>query len=299
MEKQPLVSVVLCTYNTEKYIADSINSILNQTYTNFEFIIWDDGSTDRTRTIVESFKDDRIRYFYHENVGLGMALRMACEQASGKYIARMDADDECFPNRFEKEIEFLEMHPDFVLVSSAVKYVNENGVYIGRSFPYTNDKVIKSALLRPTSFIVHPMVMMRRDAYQNSGGYLPIRKSEDVLFWSRLGKQGKFYNIPTPLGKYRMLDNSLDHTFNSYARVLSSFLLKMVKDEIVKETDIEQYNNLYQYSKLFTEKGSLCSGGRKNKTAEEIVFNLLRITIGNRMAERMICMSKNIWYRFK
>ena len=78
-----LVSVVMCAYNAEKYIGETIRSVLNQTYRKFEFIIWNDGSTDSTESIVKSFKDDRIRYFYHANTGLGMALNLACKEVRG------------------------------------------------------------------------------------------------------------------------------------------------------------------------------------------------------------------------
>lgn len=296
---KPLVSVVLCTYNTEKYIAEALESVLAQTYTNFEFIIWDDGSTDGTKSIVDSFKDKRIKYFFHENTGLGMALRLACEKASGKYIARMDSDDVCLPERFEKEIAYLELHQDVVLVSSAVKYINEDGVVMGRSFPYTNDKVIKSALLIPSSFIVHPMAMIRKDAYERAGGYLPIKKSQDVLFWSRLAKEGKFHNISTPLGKYRILNTSLDHAFNPYSNVISSLLLKMVKDDTVKESDIEVYNQLYQYSRKFTAKAVSAAGIEIGKTSEEKVFDLLRTIMGASMAEEMVSGFKDFLYKIK
>ena len=84
------VSVVLCTFNDERTIKEAIESILCQSYNNFEFIIWNDGSTDGTEEIIKSYKDNRIRYFFHENTGLGEALRLACAEAKGKYIARMD-----------------------------------------------------------------------------------------------------------------------------------------------------------------------------------------------------------------
>ena len=88
-ENKPLVSVVLCTYNDELYISQTIESVLCQTYTNFEFIIWDDGSTDGTASIIKSYKDQRIKYFYHINTGIGEAAGLACQQAQGKYIARL------------------------------------------------------------------------------------------------------------------------------------------------------------------------------------------------------------------
>ena len=125
------VSVVLCTFNDEKTIKEAIESILCQSYNIFEFIIWNDGSTDGTEKIIKSYDDNRIRYYYHENTGLGEALRLACAEAKGKYIARMDGDDICLPSRIQKQVEFLESHPDYVLVSSAVFYIDEIGEQIG------------------------------------------------------------------------------------------------------------------------------------------------------------------------
>lgn len=288
-----MVSVVMCTYNTEKYIAEAISSILNQTFKNFEFIIWDDGSLDGTRAIVESFNDERIRYFYHENTGLGMALKLACEKAIGKYIARMDSDDICFPYRFEKEIAFLESNLDYVLVSSAVFYMDENGSFIGRSFPYTDSKIITAT----RSMTVHPMTMMRRESYVKAGGYLPIRFMEDDLFWAKLSKQGKFANITEPLGKYRLLQSSLGHNRSKYDRVLMEFRKKMAQDDAIMDSDIKMYNTLYIYSKQFKDTIQDEQISINKTKAEERVFNVLRKMIGDRWAERTICGLKNFSYK--
>ena len=295
----PIISVVMCTYNTEKFIAEAVESVLNQTFRDFEFIIWDDGSTDGTKEIVESFNDDRIRYFYHDNTGLGMALRLACSEAHGKYIARMDSDDICLPNRLEKEVKYLESHGDYVLVSSAVCEIDENGDYLRRTFPCNDDKVLKGVLSYPSNMIVHPMVMMRRDAYQRAGGYLPIRKSQDVLFWSRLAKQGRFYNLSKPLGKYRILSSSLDHSKNPYKPLLVELLKKMIKDEVVLESDIELYNQLFLYSKPFIVKEKAVPNKRRKITVEETTFNILRCLLGEKAALRIIIGIKNIYYRKK
>lgn len=295
MNKQPLISVVLSTYNTGNYIAEAIESILAQTYNNFEFIIWDDGSTDNTRSVVESFKDDRIRYYYHENTGLGMALRLACEKASGEYIARMDSDDFSLPTRFEKEIEFLEANSDYVLVSSAVFYIDEKGNEIGRSFPYTDSRIIS----KTRSMTVHPMAMMRRESYVKAGGYLPIRFMEDDLFWSKLAKQGKFANLTEPLGKYRLLQSSLGHSRSKYDKVFLEFRKKMANDDVVLDSDIELYNNLYLYSKQFKDIIQDKQVSRKKTTSEERLFAFLGKIIGDRKAESVISGLKNILYRLK
>ena len=293
-----LISVVLSTYNDERYIGDAIKSILNQTYSNFEFIIWNDGSTDGTEKIVKSFKDDRIRYFYHENTGLGEALRLACAEAKGEYIARMDSDDISLPERFATEVAFLDNHPEYVLVSSAVYDIDENGKLLGRVFPCSDDRVLKGVLSYPASMISHPMVMMRRDAYERAGGYIPIRKSQDMLFWSRIAKQGKFYNIPTPLGKYRILPTSLDHAYNPYTPILRAFLRKMIGDEIILDSDVDTFNSLFQYSKQHIEKTDSNMVIWK-KTWEEKIFSCICPLLGVRLAQDTIVGIKNLYYLLK
>ena len=111
------ISVVMSCYNSERFLRQSIDSILMQSYREFEFIIWNDGSTDSTEEIIKSYHDERIRYFYAPNQGLGSALAAACKEARGRYIARMDDDDIAMPNRLDKELAFLELHPDYILAS--------------------------------------------------------------------------------------------------------------------------------------------------------------------------------------
>ncbi len=289
----------MCTYNTEKFIAEAVESVLNQTFRDFEFIIWDDGSTDGTKEIVESFNDDRIRYFYHDNTGLGMALRLACAEAHGKYIARMDSDDVCLPERFTKELEFLESHEDYVLVSSDVFDIDEGGRILGRGFTCSDNAVLKGVLHIGGNMISHPMSMMRREAYEKAGGYIPIRKSQDTLFWSRLAKQGKFYNICTPLGKYRLLSSSLDHSENPYKGILKAFLLKMINDEEVLESDVEEYNKLFCYSKNYILNYKNDKKLIYRKSIEERAYSVIRLFVGNRLAEKTIVGGKNFYFRKK
>lgn len=293
----PIISVVMCTYNTEKYIAEAIESVLTQSFTDFEFIIWDDGSTDRTRSIVESFKDERIRYFYHENTGLGMALKLACAEAQGKYIARMDSDDICFSERFATEVDFLESHPDHVLVSSAVFYIDEDGKNIGRTFPCSDDMVLKK-ILPFSSMIIHPMVMMRRNAYERAGGYVPLKKSQDRVFWSRLAKEGKFHNIIFPLGQYRMLRNSLSHNVNPYNRVLYEFRRKMILDDVIQDSDVEWYNNLYNYAKPFSNMKTN-EKDERSLSAEERFYFIFSPLFGERLVEKIISNFKNLTYKIR
>lgn len=293
-DNKPLVSVVMSCYNGEKYIGQTIESVLSQTYTNFEFIIWDDGSTDSSKDIVESYKDERIRYFYHENTGLGMALRLACEQAKGKYIARMDADDISLPERFEKEVDFLERHQECVLVSSAVRYIDKDGNELGRTFPCTDDAILKKSLLF-SSMIVHPMVMMRREGYEKAGGYIPVKVFEDRIFWSRLAKYGKFSNITQVLGKYRLLNLSISHIHSPYSSILYDFRTKMIKDDVISSSDVELYNAIYTISRKSHVSGTKVEQKYKKRFGDQL-FELLG---GGHWAERLISKLKNKYYSAK
>lgn len=285
----PLVSVVLSTYNDEKYIQQSIDAVLNQTYENFEFIIWNDGSTDSTDTIVKSYSDNRIRYFYHENTGLGMALALACKEAKGKYIARIDGDDICLPFRFEKEVNFLESHQDVVLVSSSVIYIDENDKVLGRSYPWTWNRNIKHQLN-----IAHPAVMFSRDVYEKTSGYLDIKSAQDRILWSKMAKYGKFHIFNEPLIKYRWIPSSLSHSIDlssPYAIILEIIRKKLCTDEVICPIDIKYHNKFYQLSKRTGFK----KGGEYQQTIEEKIADMIILFFGKRVANTIITFLKNIY----
>ncbi len=290
MEKQPLVSVVLCTYNDEKFVAETIQSVLSQTYFNFEFIIWNDGSTDRTESIIKSFNDPRIRYFFHENTGLGIALGLACKEAKGKYIARIDGDDICLPYRLENEVNFLEKRTDYVLVSSSVYYINEEGTVVGRSFPWTWHKCQEKQFS-----IVHPAAMYRRDAYNNTYGYLNLMACEDRLLWSSLIKMGKFRVLEDPQIKYRLLSTSLSHAYDMqslYAKMLEMMRVKICNGTNPSIADIELHNTLYDYAKRSMVSKTVFE---YTKSFEEILYGILLKMFGNKNSAKIVCTLKNIY----
>ena len=249
-----MISVILPCYNAERYIALTIQSVLDQTYKNFELIIINDGSTDDSEVVIKSFDDQRIKYIVQENKGVGSTLRKGCELASGEFIARIDADDVCFSNRFEKQIQFLEHHPEIVLVSSAVVYIDEDGNETGRSFPYiSNREIIKN--MKFASTICHPAVMMRKSVYELAGGYKNVQPFEDMFLWLSMSKYGKLHNLKTPLIKYRILDNSISHSIpqNDKSKLLEFLLKNRNNDSFDSNIEVE-YAQLYQKVKLDSEK---------------------------------------------
>lgn len=260
MDNRPIISVVMSCYNASKYLRLAIDSILAQTYSDFEFIIWNDGSTDDTEEIIQSYTDARIRYFYHTNTGLGQALSLACQEARGEYIARMDADDIALSHRLATELDFLESHRDYVLVSSAINYIDDKGEYLGRSFPYTWDSIIKSVIFTNT-FIVHPAVMFRREAYLASEGYLNVFGAEDRVLWGRMRNYGKYANLPMPLLNYRLLSGSLSHETidHSYLTILRCLRAKMAKDDKVLHDDLLLHNQIFVYAKQHSTSKAVSS----------------------------------------
>ena len=296
MKKQtPRVSVVMSCYNSEKYLRPAIDSILNQTFSDFEFIIWNDGSTDSTDKIIESYTDPRIRYYYHENTGLGTALNLACKEAEGEYIARMDADDISLPDRLKKEVEFLDKNKDYVLVSSAVNYIDEDSKYIGRSFPYTWNRIIKRVIFK-ASLIVHPAVMYRKDAYLSSCGYMNIEGGEDRVLWGRMGDIGKYRNLSTPLLNYRILPNSLSHVNEGspYSFILRGLREKIARDKNVHEDDIKLHNQIIAHiKKTKTETEKKFVTREVNKLSK--VYDKLSRIIKSEILEQIIIFTKNIY----
>lgn len=300
MDKEivPKISVVMCCYNASEYLALAIDSILSQTYTDFEFILWNDGSTDDTESIIQSYTDSRIRYFYHPNTGLGQALYLACKEARGQYIARMDADDIAHPQRFARQLAFLESHAEYVLVSSAIHYIDSQGRYLGRSFPYTWDRIIKSVIFTHT-FIVHPTVMFRRTSYLQSDGYMNILGAEDRVLWGRMRACGKYANLPMPLLHYRMLPGSLSHceVHGNYLTMLRSLRAKMAKDVTINPDDITLHNQLFVYARQQASQAPSASSNIFPEIGYGInrLYNSLSRYVNKNFLSQVLISCKNIY----
>lgn len=202
----PLVSIIMGVYNEEKYIEKCLVSIINQTYTNWEFIICDDCSTDNTVNILKNYEeiDKRISVIKNKtNQRLASSLNRCLKKANGKYIARMDADDESLPTRLQEQVDFLETHEDIDVVGCNRMIFDDNGEYGIRG---SIEKPTKDILLKRTPF-AHPTIMMKKTVYDQLGGYTVSKKtmrSEDLDLWIRFYSHGfKGYNIQKVLYRYR------------------------------------------------------------------------------------------------
>ena len=210
---QPAVSVLMSAYNTEKYVGAAIESILAQTFGDFEFVILDDGSTDGTLQVLRRYeaRDARIRVIARENKGLTTSLNQLLGEARAPLIARMDSDDLTEPDRFAKQVAFMAANPACGVLGAWGRRMDENGVlwpdYLYQ-YPVTADDFIAAVGNRP--LILHPSVMMRTALVRQAGGYhRAFRHAEDFDFWLRLSDVTEICNLPEPLVTYRTYDGQV------------------------------------------------------------------------------------------
>lgn len=291
------ISVVMCCYNSEQYVKDTIESVLSQTYADFEFIIWNDGSTDTTEAIIKSYHDSRIKYFYHENTGIGIARFLAGNRAEGQYVAIIDSDDICLPDRIEKEALFLDTHQDYVLVSSQMIYISQSGEKLGHSFSVLSDYVIRRKMT-DNSVISHSGCMYRKSIYDKVGGYSGIVLGEDHVLFSKMMKYGKVCILPYPLVKYRIRDLSLMHVVqgNAYMPILDAFRRKLIDDEVISDEDVAAYNQLYLLSRKSTDGLHRPSDANRHLSFEERLMGWLMPLFSETFANRTIVSLKNFFF---
>lgn len=208
-KQYPLVSVIMGVYNCENTLGEALDCIINQTYEKWEIIMCDDASTDNTKAVAEEYVakfPEKIRLLSNElNCGLNYTLNKCLAEAQGDYIARMDGDDTCSPERFKKEVEVLNTNPDVAIVSTEMLFFDENGVWgqtNAKESPEPKD------FLWETQFC-HAACMVRKEAYDAVGGYTVdqrLLRVEDYHLWIKMYEKGfRGINIKEPL--YQMRDD--------------------------------------------------------------------------------------------
>ncbi len=207
------VSVIMSVKDAEAYLEEAVNSILSQSFRDFEFIIVDDGSKDRSPAILKKFSrdDKRIQVITNaENIGLPRSLNKAIESASGEYMARMDADDISMPQRFEKQAAFLDGNPDVGLLGTSYYGIDDKGTAVSRNMVPAKDEDIRKSLIRGNPFC-HPSVMIRKSVLDKVGLYKEeFRHTEDYELWFRMAGSGaKMANLEDLLFKRRYTGRSI------------------------------------------------------------------------------------------
>jgi glycosyltransferase involved in cell wall biosynthesis len=295
---KPAISVVMPVFNGEKYLKEAVDSVINQTFNDFEFIIVNDGSTDRSEEIILSYNDKRIKYIKQNNTGIGGALKNGCNIALGKYIARMDADDVCLPERFEVQFDFLEKKSTTVLVSNSVLYIDENSEIFGRSFSPTANRAIRNKL-KKGSVICHPSVMMRNDIYKKTGGYQDLQPLEDYSLWVRMSRYGKFHNLAYPLLKYRVLNTSISRSISeSNYKELIQYIKK--RDFVITDQDLTIFQHKYTNAKKEfinnTNPNSIAKIELNNPIELKLLKTLKNWGFDDKFIEFFICNIKTLIY---
>jgi glycosyltransferase involved in cell wall biosynthesis len=207
------ISVVMPVLNGDfKHLRESINSILNQTFQNFEFIIIDDGSDSKTKAFLKeySMKDPRIKLITNsKNIGVGKSLNAGVNYAHGKYIARHDADDNAKVDRLEVQHKFMEKNTDLVLSCTSVNHIDMEGNFIS-SFPVSTDSNLIAAELLLNSRLCHPTLMIKTEELLNIGGYPDSKSAQDYLLYLNLLEHNfKFGGIDRTLVDYRINTQSI------------------------------------------------------------------------------------------
>jgi len=206
----PKVTVLLPVYNAASTIDRGIRSVLSQSFTDFEFLIINDGSTDTTSNLLSAYNDPRIRIIHQNNSGLVASLRVGVDLAKGEYIARIDADDYwANSKKLELQFEYLEQHPDCILVGTNYTVITPNKPPIVVLAP-SNDQEIREKFLLEATF-AHPSVMFRTDVCRQVGGYQDRfgKYIEDIDLWVRMGTCGKFHILPINGLEYFVSNSSI------------------------------------------------------------------------------------------
>lgn len=208
--RAPVVTVLMPVYNAGRFVAQTVETVLAQTFGDFEFLVIDDGSTDDSPSVLQTCaeRDARIRLIRRSNAGLVPTLNEGLALARGEFLARIDADDLSDPRRLEQQVERMRHEGDLVALGSCARAIDEDGRPLGDyTVPPSHDE-IEASHLGGASAIHHPAVMLRTVAVRQVGGYRPLAPCEDFDLWLRLAEVGRLANLPEPLLTKRLFAGS-------------------------------------------------------------------------------------------
>ncbi len=222
----PKVSILMPVYNAEQYLSQALDSIVSQSFEDWELILINDGSTDRSESIIMDYDDERIFYIKNPvNLKLIKTLNKGIDYCGGQYIARMDADDICHPDRLKRQVEFLDSHPQVLMCGTAAAVIDNSGKKTGNIHNLTSDDYLQINLMFSPSFI-HPSMMIRTEVLKQNKYDEAYKHVEDYDLWCRIAKLGKVANIDDELLRYRWHDSNVS--------VLNSEVQRELKDELIK-----------------------------------------------------------------
>ena len=217
--KNKSLSVIIPIYNAGKYISFAINSVLTQTFSDLELIIINDGSTDNSKSIIDSFDDKRIKYFENDsNRGIVYSRNRGVSLAKGKYIGMLDADDVAYPDKFEKQINFLEKNRDFGFVGSWVRFIDEDGNSLPGRWKLKAKPEEIPAIMLFKNYFLQSAVLYRKEIFEKYSFTKGFDILEDYLLWYQITKKYKVANFPEYLVDYRLHDKGVTKQHNKERR---------------------------------------------------------------------------------
>ena len=234
----PKVTVLMPAYNAAKYIGEAITSVLAQSFTDFELLIVNDGSTDGTATIVSSFNDHRIVLINQDNKGVAAALNLGLTHARAPYIARFDADDICCANRLRIQYDFICAYPEYSIVGSAADYIDADGHFIFTHHPqgHLNEEI--QQLKYSVCPFIHSSVFYKKEVVVNNGGYNEHAYTyEDHFLWVNILKNEKACNLSQPLIKVRLNPESITIDEKWHSRKFRSIKYATLKNRSITEAE--------------------------------------------------------------
>lgn len=241
----PKVTVLMTVYNGERWLREAMDSILTQTFTDFEFLIINDGSTDNSVAIINSYQDHRIKLVNQENQGIALALNKGLSLARGEYIAKMDDDDISLPKRLEVQVKYMDSHPDVGICGTNIYLINEIGGGIGEMhYPLTH-KDVKATTLFSAS-LAHPTTIFRRSMFIDYNlAYPNFKIGVDYGLWFRASKVLKMVNLKQKLLKYRF-KVGISHKYRETERENVNRFRKGIIEELgeFNEAELEVFYNI-------------------------------------------------------
>lgn len=255
------LSVIMPVFNSEAYLKDAIESILNQTFKNFEYMIINDGSTDNSLQIINQFNDQRIKVINQKNKGIIASLNKGITNTKGQFIARMDADDISLPNRFEEQLKLMKSQNIDVCGGNYIA-INKKGDFIKSYLCPRGHEMCSLSLMSKVPF-AHPSVMLRRQFLLDNNlkyGQSNFKKAEDLDLWIRIHQNGgKFSNVDKTILKYRIIKNSLSKK--------NDFEIKRETKSLIKR--------FYTYNKGYIDKILIKKKESLNNEEESIIVRAL------------------------
>jgi glycosyltransferase involved in cell wall biosynthesis len=241
----PRVSVVTTVYNGEPYVDRAIPGILGQTFTDFEWILVDDGSQDRTPEILQELarRDARVRVFSPGRLGITAAANYGVSQARGEYVARQDFDDRSYPHRLQLQVAVLDAHPEIGVVGGYYLLVDENRGERYVRMPPTDHAAIVPAMAKSIP-LANTVAMFRRRVWSEAGGYPEVADLEDQLLWLSAAKLGwRFANVPEVVGEHFVHSTSFFH--RSFRYIDRQRNLARVQAKVVRELGLPRWMYLF------------------------------------------------------